>query len=113
MPDQIRLKIETVSEEKKKLPLSISDKAYNKIIEVRNHKNISDDYCLRLGVKSAGCGVASYIIGFDHRTEKDEQFQLPDFRVVVEKLQLMYLAGKIVDFDLIDGQEGFVFRDKK
>jgi iron-sulfur cluster assembly protein len=101
-----------VPEEKKILPLSFSDKAYNKILEIRNHKNISDDYYLRLGVKSAGCGVASYVIGFDHQSEKDEAFLLEDFRVIIEKLQLMYLAGKIVDFDVIDGKEGFVFRDK-
>ncbi len=99
-------------EEKKILPLSISDKAYQKILEIRKHKNISDDYCLRLGVKSAGCGVASYVIGFDHRSEKDELFLVEEIQVIIEKLQLMYLAGKIVDFDVVDGQEGFVFRDK-
>lgn len=99
-------------EVKKILPLSISDKAYEKILVIRNHKNISDDYCLRLGVKSAGCGVASYVIGFDHRSEKDELFLLKDVRVIIEKLQLMYLAGKIVDYVEEDGQEGFIFRDK-
>ena len=99
-------------EEKKILPLSISDKAYQKILEIKKHKNISDDYCLRLGVKSAGCGVASYVIGFDHRSEKDELFIVEEIQVIIEKLQLMYLAGKIVDFDVVDGQEGFVFRDK-
>lgn len=99
-------------EEKKILPLSISDKAYQKILEIKKHKNISDDYCLRLGVKSAGCGVASYVIGFDHRSEKDELFLVEEIQVIIEKLQLMYLAGKIVDFDVVDGQEGFVFRDK-
>lgn len=99
-------------EEKKILPLSISDKAYQKILEIKKHKNISDDYCLRLGVKSAGCGVASYVIGFDHRSEKDELFLVEEIQVIIEKLQLMYLAGKIVDFDAVDGQEGFVFRDK-
>jgi iron-sulfur cluster assembly protein len=100
-----------VPEEKKILPLSISDKAYQKILEIKKHKNISDDYCLRLGVKSAGCGVASYMIGFDHRSEKDELFLVEEIQVIIEKLQLMYLAGKIVDFDAVDGQEGFVFRD--
>ena len=55
----------------KKLPLSIAENAISKILEIRKNKQITEDYHLRLGVKSAGCGVASYIIGFDHATEKD------------------------------------------
>ncbi len=97
---------------KKKLPLSISEKAYDKIIEIRKDKGIPDDYCLRLGVKSAGCGVASFVIGFDFPTEKDEIYPLEDFKVVIEKIQLLYLAGKKVDFDQVEGETGFVFRDQ-
>lgn len=101
-----------MGEEKKKMPLSISEKAYNRILEIRKDKDIAADYCLRLGVKSAGCGIASYVIGFDFPTEKDEEYVLEDFKVIIEKIQLMYLAGKKVDFDVVDGEAGFVFRDQ-
>ena len=95
----------------KKLPLTITDVAYQKIIEIRKKKGIDEQYCLRLGVKSAGCGIASFVIGFDHKTDKDELYALQDFNVIIEKMQVLHLAGKKVDFDEIDGEKGFVFRE--
>ena len=95
----------------KKLPLTITSNAYNKILDIKQHKNIDDEYCLRLGVKSAGCGIASYVIGFDHQAEKDEIYQLEDITVVIEKIQVMHLAGKKVDFEEVDGEYGFVFKE--
>jgi len=94
----------------KKLPIAITDLAYNKIIEIQQKKSIADDFCLRLGVKSAGCGIASYVIGFDHQSEKDEYYKYRDLKVVIEKVQVLQLAGKEVDYDEIDGENGFVFR---
>lgn len=93
----------------KKLPLTITDEAYRKVIEIRNKKGIDPDYSLRLGVKSAGCGIASYVIGFDHQTDKDILYPLEDFDVIIEKIQVMHLAGKKIDFNEVDGEKGFVF----
>ena len=95
----------------KKLPLSISENAISKILEIRKNKQITEDYHLRLGVKSAGCGIASYIIGFDHVTEKDVIYELSEFSVIIEKIQVMHLAGKIIDYDEVDGETGFIFRE--
>jgi len=94
------------------LPLTITDVAYEKIIEIRNEKGIDPKYYLRLGVKSAGCGIASFVIGFDHKTDKDVVYSIKDMEVIIEKVQVMHLAGKKVDFDKIDGEKGFVFRNK-
>ena len=62
-------------------------------------------------MKSAGCGIASYVIGFDHANEKDEVFEESGIRIIIEKVQLMYLAGKSVDYGETEGQTGFIFRD--
>ena len=97
---------------KKKLPITITALAQKKILEIRENKNIPNDYYLRLGVKSAGCGVASYVIGFDHCNEKDELFELNKLKVIIEKLQLMHLAGKTIDFGDADGETGFIFKDE-
>ncbi len=96
---------------KKELPVTITDAAKKEIISIRKHKSIAEEYHLRLGVKSAGCGVASFMIGFDHANEKDEQYALDGLTVVIEKMQLMYLAGKAVDYGESDGKTGFIFRD--
>lgn len=99
-----------VEKAQKTLPFTITEKAQSKIIEIKAQKNIGDEYSLRLGVKAAGCGIASYIIGFDLATERDEKYRLGQITIIVEKIQLMHLAGKKVDFDNIDGEEGFVFK---
>lgn len=97
---------------KKELPVTITDAAKREITSIRKHKNIADEYHLRIGVKSAGCGVASFIIGFDHKNEKDEMYTLGELTVIIEKMQLMYLAGKAVDYGESDGKTGFIFRNK-
>ena len=96
---------------KKKLPIVISEIALSKIMEIKASKQIDDAYCLRLGVKSAGCGIASYVIGFDMIGEKDEVFELNGLKIIVEKIQLMHLAGKTVDYGSADGEVGFIFRE--
>jgi iron-sulfur cluster assembly accessory protein len=96
---------------KKKLPINITLAAYDKILEIRKNKKIDNSYLLRLGVKSAGCGIASYIIGFDHLDKKDEVFHLNDIRIIIEKVQLMHLAGKTVDYGESEGDIGFIFRE--
>lgn len=96
----------------KTLPIEITDAAYEKIVEIKSNKSIDNSYLLRLGVKSAGCGVASHIIGFDRKNEKDELYKYREIEVIIEKVQLMYLAGKKIDYKEVDGETGFVFRDK-
>ena len=96
---------------KKKLPLEITDKATEKIMEIKKQKEIDDSYLLRLGVKPSGCGIASHIIGFDHATEKDEIFDHEGIKIIIEKMQMMYLAGKSIDYGNFNGEVGFVFRD--
>lgn len=94
---------------KKKLPLTISETACEKIREIKLTKKIPDHYHLRLGVKSAGCGIASYVIGFDVQTEKDEVFEQNGIKIIIEKLQLMHLAGKSVNYVSTEDETGFVF----
>ena len=113
MPDQLFYDyLVTLFDVKNKLPVSISETAMNKILEIREQKQIAEDYYLRLGVKSAGCGIASYIVGFDHFHEKDEVFELDRLSIIIEKIQVMHLAGKIIDYGESDGETGFIFRDK-
>ena len=106
------MKKEYIFDREKKLPVTITTLAQKKILEVRESKKIPDDYYLRLGVKSVGCGIASYVIGFDHFNEKDELFELDELKVIIEKIQVLHLAGKSVDYGETDGETGFIFKDK-
>ena len=99
-----------MQELKKKAPISITKIALEKIREIKSAKEIGDDYYLRLGVKSAGCGVASFVLGFDRKEAGDELFEWDGLELIIEKRQVMYLAGKQVDYGQSDGEVGFVFR---
>ena len=107
----LRLLTYNITALNKKLPISLSETAIAKILEIRESKQISSDYHLRIGVKSAGCGIASYIIGFDHANDKDVIYELDKFTVIIEKVQVMYLAGKKVDYGNAEGEIGFIFRE--
>ena len=97
---------------KKRPPLFITKKATEKILEIKRQKEIDDSYYLRLGIKPSGCGIASHIIGFDHPNDKDEQYEYEGIKIIIEKMHLMYLAGKSVDYGVFDGETGFVFRNR-
>lgn len=98
--------------EERKLPLTISDKALQKIIAIKRERNIGEEYFLRLGVKPAGCGISSFVIGFDHQEDIDDIFQVNDIKIIISKKQLLYLAGKKIDYVSHEEGTGFVFLDK-
>lgn len=92
-------------------PVKLSEKA---IVEVRNimqHKNIPDEYGLRIGMKGGGgCGAGmSYLIGFDKKKSGDLEYLEGDIPVYIEKKHMMYLIGLEVDFHEGTDARGFAF----
>lgn len=90
-------------------PIEITPKAEAEIKHIMAHKNIPEDYFLRVGVKGGGCGGMSFALGFDKKKPEDQQFQVQGISVLIEKKHLMFLMGLQLDF--YEGQEerGFTF----
>ncbi len=96
------------------IPVQISKRAIQEIKQILEKKNIPDEYSLRLGVKGgAGCFGINYVLGFDKEREGDEQYKIDGVRVLIEKKQMMYLAGKRVSFYEGADAKGFVFEDEE
>lgn len=92
------------------LPVTITEKALEKIAQIRESKNIPDFYGLRIGVKGGGgCGGFSFVLGFDQRNEEDDEFEVTKLKLYIEKKQLMYVAGKMIDYIDSEDAQGFVF----
>lgn len=90
-------------------PIEITQKALEEIKNILKNKGIPQDYGLRVGVKGAGCGVA-FKLGFDKKKETDDEFFVEDVQVLIGKKELMFLAGKTIEFyDEADGR-GFFFQ---
>lgn len=92
-------------------PIHISPKAIEEIKHIMNTKNIPEGYGVRVGVKGGGCGV-NYVLGFDKQKEGDESHLIFDVPVFIQKRELMFLIGKIVDFHDGADERGFFFTDK-
>ena len=74
-----------------------------------SHKNIPDDYGLRVGIRGAGCAGISYILGFDKQKEKDNAYSIEGIPVYIDKKDFMYLIGLEVSFYNGDDARGFTF----
>lgn len=93
-------------------PVEITSQAAREIKHILEKKNIPDGYGLRIGIKGGrGCAGVNYSLGFDKPRDKDVEYMIDDIPVFIQKGEVMFLAGKQVDF--YDGSDarGFVFTD--
>jgi iron-sulfur cluster assembly protein len=91
------------------VPITITEKAEAEIKNIIAHKNIPQEYHLRVGVKGGGCGGMSYALGFDKPKEDDQQFEVAGILVLIEKRHFMFLMGMQIDFFEGDEARGFTF----
>ena len=93
-------------------PITISGRASQEILKIRQTKGIPEDYGLRVGIRGGGgCGGMSLIIGFDKKKETDLSYVVEGITVYVDKKHTMYLIGKEVDFVDDAEERGFMFVD--
>ena len=66
---------------------------------------------LRVGVKGGGCSGMTYILGFDKKTENDQEFEIEGILCIMNKSHEIYLSGMEVDW--LDGlnNRGFTFQN--
>ncbi len=92
-------------------PIRLTDGAIRQLNRIRTEQGIPDEYGLRVGVKGGGCSGFSYILGFDSKTERDEEFEVNGIRVFMEKGHGLYLIGMEIDWkDGLDNR-GFSFEN--
>lgn len=92
-------------------PVSLTDGAVTQLRRLMSEKEVPADYGLRIGVKGGGCSGFSYILGFDQKTEKDDEFEIKGIRVFMEKAHGLYLLG--MEIDWLEGlnNRGFIFNN--
>lgn len=90
--------------------ITISDKALEKVHEIMDRKEIADEYCLRIGVRGgAACMGVTFVLGFDKPKQEDISFNQEDIKIIIEKKQVMFLAGLRVDWIERKDEQGFTF----
>ena len=92
-------------------PLVITDSAISQLQRIKSEQNIPDDHFLRVGVKGGGCSGFSYVLGFDLKTEKDQEYEIGGHKVLMEKSHAIYLLGIEIDWHNGLNNRGFVFNN--
>jgi iron-sulfur cluster assembly accessory protein len=88
--------------------VGLSDKAAEKVKEIRGEENIEETYALRLKVQGGGCSGFSYDLYFDQPQETDRPFEVKGIKLICDEMSLMYLMGTEIDY--VEGLHGAGFK---
>lgn len=83
----------------------ISDKAKEKVHELRANAELDDSYFLRVGVVGGGCSGLSYKLDFDNEEQPNDQtFEDNGIKLVTDLKSFLYLCDTTLEFS--DGLNG-------
>ena len=89
--------------------ISVTDKAKERITNLRIEEGKSENHKIRVSVKGGGCSGLMYDLTFDKEiSAQDDIFEDKNFKVLVDKKSLLYLLGTTLDFS--DGLNGKGFQ---
>lgn len=92
-------------------PVSFTEGAINELKRLMSEPGFDPAHVLRVGVKGGGCSGMSYVLGFDHKTEKDNEYSFEGITFVMEKAHEMYLFGMQIDWQGGLNSRGFTFKN--
>ena len=99
----------SVIEKAVEAPVTFTEIAIKELIKIKEKENITENHGLRVGVKGGGCSGFSYVLGFDEKNEKDEEYEIGGLRVFMEKAHAIYLIGMKIDWSDGLNNRGFSF----
>lgn len=92
-------------------PVSFTDSAIHEVKRLMSQEGFDAGKQLRIGVKGGGCSGMTYVLDFDSRNEKDEQFDLGTISFIIDKTHSIYLVGMQVDWEGGLNSRGFTFKN--
>lgn len=92
-------------------PVQFTEGALQEIKRLMSEPDFDHSNMLRVGVKGGGCSGMSYVLGFDKKTDKDNEYQIGDVLFVMEQAHEMYLFGMQIDWQGGLNSRGFTFKN--
>lgn len=92
-------------------PVTLTEGALDEIKRLMAAEGFDTTQRLRIGVKGGGCSGMTYVLGFDHPSEKDMHFEVEGISCIMEKSHEMYLLGMQVDWQDGLNNRGFTFKN--
>jgi len=95
-----------------KSEITITEKALNEILRIRQSNSIPENYGLRVGVKGGGCSGLTYTLNFvENKKDEDTIIESENVKLFIDGKSLFYLTGTQLDFsDGLNGK-GFLFNN--
>lgn len=89
--------------------MTLTAGAIREIKKLMGQEGFDSTQVLRVGVKGGGCSGMSYLLGFDHKQENDQLFEIEGISCAMNRSHEIYLYGMQVDW--IEGlnNRGFTF----
>ncbi|MBC7921510.1 MAG: iron-sulfur cluster assembly accessory protein [Ferruginibacter sp.] len=89
--------------------ISVTEKAKDRITELRSKEGYDNNYHIRVAVEGGGCSGLMYNLDFDSASRPNDQvFEDKGIKIMVDKKSLLYLIGTVLDFS--DGLNGKGFQ---
>lgn len=92
-------------------PVQFTAGALEEIARLTQDPAFDATQVLRVGVKGGGCSGLSYVMGFDHKKDGDQEYEFEGVRFVMEKAHEMYLFGMHIDWQNGLNNRGFTFQN--
>ncbi len=88
----------------------ITEKAKERVLQIRAEEQLGEDSFVRIGVVGGGCSGLSYKLDFDNEAQpKDQIYEDKGIKLVTDMKSVLYLFGTTLDYsDGLDGK-GFHF----
>ena len=92
--------------------IHISEKATEKVRQLKTTSGLGDDYFLRVSVVGGGCSGLSYKLDFDNEAQPNDQtFEENGVKLVTDLKSFLYLCDTTLEFsDGLNGK-GFHFEN--
>ncbi len=78
-------------------PITFSNSARENLFSLFKQGKMPEPF-LRVGMKGGACG-GTYVLGFDQKTEFDEEYFIDQIPVVIDRRQLLFVLGTEISFE--------------
>ena len=92
--------------------LFVADSAKDKIAQLKQSEELTDEFFIRVSVVSGGCSGLSYQMDFDNESkENDQVFEDNGVKVVTDLKSFLYLCNTTLEFSGGLNGKGFYFNN--
>ena len=88
--------------------ITVAEAAINHLKDLKSKQGV-DHLFLRMGVRSGGCSGMSYLLAFDKKEDKDQEYEIEGIPVVMNKAHTMYVVGMVIGWEEGLNNRGFTF----